>query len=405
METLSYNTLISLASEIAIIEKEERAKLPYTANIIDDDGIRINENAHSRILRILLNYAGHDYNYPIYHKFIDLLKDKCKLIKNVVIHIPNITTEKERIDILIDESPSYSIIIENKVCGAPDGQKQIERYIKKVQAHNVANDNIFVVYLTRYGYKKITDISLTAKAKKYLDYDDPKLCRFIELNYRYDLLPMFENVLEQIDLNKEPLLYSSLVQYIDFWKGKFNMRDGEQTINQKTSKHMTDKLNINSVQDCLKISTELESLQERVETKKDELMEHTLNENVIFPLKKKWGNKYTFEYKKLSDKIHISMTPPCWRYCCILIGIDENGVFIGVYGERITSVVAKNLKCYGYEKDEAGEDGFNEGCFKYLEEENLFTSEFWDIVDNGEIFKDLNKYIKEIITALDGKRL
>lgn len=53
METLSYNTLISLASEIAIIEKEERAKLPYTANIIDDDGIRINENAHSRILRIL----------------------------------------------------------------------------------------------------------------------------------------------------------------------------------------------------------------------------------------------------------------------------------------------------------------------------------------------------------------
>ena len=57
MKELSNDILIKLASEIANIEKEEREKLPYNANIIDD--IRIDENAHSRILATLLKYAIH----------------------------------------------------------------------------------------------------------------------------------------------------------------------------------------------------------------------------------------------------------------------------------------------------------------------------------------------------------
>lgn len=406
MEKLSYDILISLASEIANIEKKEREKQPYNANIIDD--IRIGENAHSRILRKLLKYAGHDNSYPIYHTFIDLLKKKCRSISNITIRKPNITAEKERIDILIDESPAYSIIIENKVCWADDQTKQIERYIKKVQAHNVNNENIFVIYLTNNGNKKVTDISLTTKAKEFLDYDDPKRCRYIEIDYKNDLLPMFKSVAEHIAIDKEPILYSSLIQYIDYWEGKFNMRDGEQIINQKTSKHMTNKLNISNVQDCLKISTELEKLNQTVNTTKDELMKKTLNEKVVIHLKKKWGDEYKFEYNKLSDRIHITMTPPCWKYSCILIGIDDDGIFIGVYGEKISTVVAKKLENLNpkYQKEEIGEDGYNEGYYKYfIEKENWETPEFWELVDNGKILKELKNNIKEIITTLEGKKM
>ena len=154
MKELSNDILIKLASEIASIENEERAKLPYNANIIDNEGIRIDENAHSRILTKLLNYAGHDHSFPVYQIFIDLLKKKCCSVRDIIIHNPKITSEKERIDILIDESPTYSIIIENKVCWADDQFEQIERYIKKVQGHNVPNESIFVIYLTKYGNKK-----------------------------------------------------------------------------------------------------------------------------------------------------------------------------------------------------------------------------------------------------------
>ena len=398
MEKLSDDILISLASEIANIEKKERAKLPYTANIIDD--IRIRENAHSRILETLLNYAGHDYSFPIYHSFIELLKNKCQLIENIIIHNPKITTEKERIDILIDESPSYSIIIENKVCWAEDQPNQIQKYIEKVQAHNVDNKNIFVIYLTRFGNKKVTDISLTAKAKKYLDYDDPKLCRYIEVDYKNDLLPMLESVVEEINIDNEPILYSSLIQYIDYWKGKFSIRDGDNKVNQITSKYMAEKLNISSVQDCIKVSAEIESLQKALVAKQNELMKQVLNEKIINPLKKSYSGEYDYELLET----HLKLVPSLWKDAYIYIGTSiDNTILIGVYGSNLTNVVVDILEKLGYEEDTGckGEKGYNKDVIS----NDLYSPEFWNLVDNGKFLKEIKKYIKEIITGLEGRRL
>lgn len=401
MKELSNDILIKLASEIAGIEKKERENLPYNANIIED--IKIKENAHSRILTTLLNYAGHDHSFPVYQIFIDLLKKKCCSIKDITIHNPNITAEKERIDILIDEShesPSYSIIIENKVCWADDQFEQIERYIKKVQGHNVPNESIFVIYLTKYGNKKVSDKSLTQKAKDILDYDDKKLCRFIELNYKDDLLPMFISSANQIDRDKEPLLHSSLIQYVDYWKGKFSMRNGEKKIAQKIAKYMADKLNVNSIQDCLKIADNLESLQNALDKKRNELMKQVLNEKVVEPLKKYLGKDYEFDL--LENCIRI--TPIRWTVAYIYIGTSsDNTIIIGVYGRKISNVASASLESVDYEKDIwcKGEQGYN----KDVVSSNIYSSEFWDLVDNGKILKVLKKDIKELITLLEGKRL
>ena len=398
MKELSNDILIKLASEIASIEKEEREKLPYNANIIED--IKIKENAHSRILTTLLNYAGHDHNFPVYQTFVDLLKKKCCSFRNITIHNPNITAEKERIDILIeDKSPSYSIIIENKVCWADDQSEQIERYIKKVQGHNVSNENIFVIYLTKYGNKKVSDKSLTQKAKDILDYEDKKLCRFIELNYKEDLLPMFISLANQINRDKEPLLYSSLIQYADYWKGNFSMRDGEKKIAQKTANYMADKLNVNSVQECLKISDDLESLQNALDEKQNKLMKQMLNEKVVEPLKKCLGDGYQFE---LSEFFNI--TPPAWKHAYICLYKDNNrDLFIGVYGSVFSCTTTNILQNAGYEEDIV--DKKEKGYFKSVSEANLDTPEFWDIVDNGKFLKELKKCIKDIISLLEGKRL
>ena len=397
---LSNDILIKLASEIASIENEERAKLPYNANIIED--IKIKENAHSRILTTFLNYAGHDHSFPVYQIFIDLLKKKCCSIKDITIHNPNITAEKERIDILIDEShesPSYSIIIENKVCWADDQFEQIERYIKKVQGHNVPNESIFVIYLTKYGNKKVSDKSLTPKAKDILDYDDKKLCRFIELNYKDDLLPMFISSANQIDRDKEPLLHSSLIQYVDYWKGKFSMRNGEKKIAQKIAKYMADKLNVNSIQDCLKIADNLESLQNALDEKRNELMKQVLNEKVVEPLKKCLGDGYQFE---LSEFFNI--TPTTWKRAYICLFKDDNrDLFIGVYGSAFTRTTTYALQSAGYEEDIV--DKNEKGYFKSVSDANLGTPEFWNLVDNGKFLKELKKFIKDIISLLDGKRL
>ena len=397
MKKISYDILINLASEIANIEKEEKAKLPHKANIIDN--IHICENAHSRILTTLLNYAGHDHSFPIYQTFIDLLKKKCCSIKNIIIRKPNIVTQEENIDILIDESPTYSIIIENKVCGAPDTETQIQRYVETVQKHNVANNDIFVVYLTLNGCKKVKDISLTPKAKDILDYDDKKLCRFIELNYKDDLLPLLESSANQIDIEKEPILYSSLIQYADFWKGRFCLRDGEKKITQKIVKYMEDKLNVNSVQDCLKISDNLESLKNALDEKQNELMKQVLNEKIVEPLKKSLGKAYEFSI----DDCYLYIMQPCWKHISIYIGkYKDKGFIVGIYGGNYKSnVIAKTLVDAGYEAESEEELDYN----KYVVNETVDSKEFWNLVDNGQLLKVLKKDIKKIIKLLEGRRL
>jgi len=396
---MSYDILIKLASEIASIENEERAKLPsYKANIIEQFHIR--ETYHSSILTKLLNYAGYDNSYPIYHNFIELLKKKnCRLIKNITIRKPNIVAEEENIDILIDESPTYSIIIENKVCGAPDRETQIQRYVETVQKRNVANKDIFVIYLTWDGCKKVKDISLTPKAKDILDYDDSKLCRFIELNYKDDLLPLFESSANQIDITKEPILYSSLIQYADYWKGQFRMRNEDKKITQKIAKYMANELNINRVQDCFKISDELVSLQTALKEKKDELMKQLLNEKIVEPLKKCLGKDYEFSV----DDCYINIVRHSWKHISIYIGkYSDNGIIIGVYGGDYKSkVIANTLYDAGYDAESEKELDYN----KYVVDETVDSTEFWDLVDNGKILKVLKKDIKELITLLEGKRL
>ena len=393
MKKISYDILINLASEIANIEKEEKAKLPHKANIIDN--IHICENAHSRILTTLLNYAGHDHSFPIYQTFIDLLKKKCGSVRNIIIHNPNITAEKERIDILIDESPTYSIIIENKVCWAVDQPKQIENYIKKIQNHNVSQENIFVVYLTENDDKKVSNLSLTTRAKKLLNYGDEKLCRFIELNYKDDLLPMFTSLTKQIDRDKESLLHSSLVQYADYWKGRFLMRDGEQEIKQTITKYMADKLKINNAQECFKISDELQKLQFALNEKKEELMKQVLKEKVMEPIKKYLGKKYEYELPKEN---RFRIIPSTWNHAYIGIEYDDYSFIIGVYGDQLSDIVVRSLESKEYERDKKG---YN----KYVIDEAFCSTRFWNLVDNGVLLKELKKDIKEIANLLEGRRL
>jgi hypothetical protein len=398
MKELSNDILIKLASEIASIEKEEREKLPYNANIIDD--IRILENAHSRILATLLKYAGYDKSYPVYHEFIELLKRKCCAIRSIKINNPKITVNKEFIDILIDESPMYSIIIENKVHWADDQPEQIERYIDIVKAKKTGEKNIFVIYLTKDGSKKVTDKSLTQKAKGILDYDDKKLCRFIELNYKNDLLPMFVSLVNKIDRDKEPLLHSSLVQYVDYWNGRFCMREADKKILQKTAKYMAEELNISSVQDCLKIQDELPLFQKTLNEKQCELMKQVLNEKVISSLKKCYGGDYEFIYMEEIKVAAIKIIPQSWNNSYIYLGAsNDDCIIIGVYGNNISKVAAKLLKAKDYKEDSW--KGYN----KYVIKKYFYSLDFWELVDNGSFLKEAKKYVKEILIALEGKKL
>ena len=201
---------------IARKEKE----LPYNINVIDE--LHANENAHSRILCKLLQYKDSSNKFRILEDLIQYISqlDGKEEFASIKILAPNITPEKERIDLRVIEKNKYAIIFENKVKGAGDQPNQLARYIKRTIDQKIPKEAIFVVYLTADGHEP-EEYSWILDDKNYKkDFHT----RYANLSFRMHILPWLkENILPNCII-KEELLISAVKQYIDHLEGLFLMR-------------------------------------------------------------------------------------------------------------------------------------------------------------------------------------
>ncbi len=206
-----YDDLLKLIDDFNEQYKEEQEKASYNLCLLDLCGA--NENAHTKILVQLLKYKA-DEKYPFLESLLERwfrninLRFDCRKIE--------ITFNKDFIDGLIKDNQK-AVIIENKIHYAQDQEKQIERYVKRVQEYGIELKNIYVVYLTRYGDKKVSKDSCSEELKK-------ELGGFVESNYCYCILPWLkEDVLPNCKL-KDDNLVSALKQYIDHLDGMCGQR-------------------------------------------------------------------------------------------------------------------------------------------------------------------------------------
>ena len=276
--------LLNLAKEISEIINKSRV---YNANIITE--LHANENAHSRILRMFLQYDDGKKEYPILRKFLEIPKVK-KIFGNKGFKNPVFSNEQERIDVLIEELGSFAVIVENKIKGATDQERQLERYIESVNAHGdgVPYDNIYAIYLTDNGEKIVDECSLTEKAKKKLNYNGSEdMGRFIPLNYRYDILPWLEKEVLPNCAYNEDLLISALKQYIDYLKCMFGIIENEEQkilIMEKLKKELDiNGEDIFALDKYLKTIEELECLKNRVVELKKDLVVNWVEEYIKKP--------------------------------------------------------------------------------------------------------------------------
>lgn len=192
--------------------EKELEKVPYNLCLLDLCGA--NENAHTKILVQLLKYKAHE-NHP----FLESLLERWFRNKNLKFNYKEleISFNKDFIDGLIKDDQK-AVIVENKIHYAPDQNQQIKGYVEKVEAKfRIDRNNIYVVYLTRYGDKKVTDNSCPKDLKE-------KLGGFVESNYCYDILPWLkENVLPNCKLKDENLI-AALMQYINHLEGLCGQR-------------------------------------------------------------------------------------------------------------------------------------------------------------------------------------
>ena len=349
--------LIKVAKELNELYKSKKAALPYSINVIRE--LHANENANSRILRGLLQYS-HNGQYPVLQSFIERLRAIADCPIDISIQNPELTNEQDnRIDLLIKEKKSYAIIVENKIWGASDQEEQIERYIDYVIDLGIPRRSIFVVYLTLDGNKKVSDISLTDKAKKHLGYSNKNNGRFICMNFKDDIMPWLETLMDLEETRNEPLLSSSITLYIDFLKEFFDAREEDIEIENYLEKQLMDKLQANSLKELLDTWEDVDKLQEIVSSAANKKIEGICRQKICNTLEKKGYHirAYDFQY----DYFDLEVDIPEWEKCWWAMESDKNILFSGIWRNPEKKVAKKNIAMLNgvFENSDDGYIGWN----------------------------------------------
>ena len=185
-------------------------------NVLDE--MHANENAHTRVLVRLLRIPS------ICDAFIQYLAMGPRNdLANQILPFEKNAYFVDCFSDYVDARIFYNrkvIIIENKVRDAPDQDAQIDRYVKMELEKRDPKD-IFVVYLTKDGTKKVQDYSFS-NAKQPLGYNGPETPgRFIEINYKEHIVDWLKNWIKfsLVDTQSQPYLRSGLQQYLHYLEG------------------------------------------------------------------------------------------------------------------------------------------------------------------------------------------
>ena len=152
------NTL-SLSRSFRQCYIENTEMLPVSINPLVDAHFnqRLRETAHSRILYSLLTGSN-----VVKKHFIKFFLDKDVSANDITIPYP----DKNRIDLTIKGKNSF-LIIENKVNGAQEQKKQVDRYVD-IASKIYPSKEIYVLYLNQDGYTYPSEYSLSSKVKMKL---------------------------------------------------------------------------------------------------------------------------------------------------------------------------------------------------------------------------------------------
>ena len=223
---------------------EAKEKLIPTVNIINILGNTYYEVSNSSLLYNILKIK---FKYD--NKEINFVKDFSEYIikeklgnDSVNINSSNINVYREerpsiesksRMDLFIN-SNNFEIIIENKI-GAGDQPNQLKDYynnrINENKNNDKIKDNIFVVYLTRYGYKP-SGVSIKEDERKKLE-DDNKICYLSH----DDMAKWIEDKI----LNNKEYEFLKEQKYQSIYSALIQIRDNEKFITKETEENKVEQ--------------------------------------------------------------------------------------------------------------------------------------------------------------------
>lgn len=398
MKEINNKELLELCSRIQELYFEGVNRLHYGANLIDE--LHANENAHSRILRMLIAYRG-DGTYPVFKSFLKLMTMHCGYAKDLKVCSPLFSNEEARIDVLIKDYKSekpYAIIIENKVCDAVDQDAQIQRYVDAVM-NDCPCERIFVIYLTKDKEKVVTERSFTQKAQAILGYTKESNGRYIPINYKDDILPWLEqDVLPNLPI-KESLLAASVKLYIDYLKGMFMMRENEKPVLNKLYAFMRNELNIQSITDSLSFYEKVGFLKSSIEAILFEDIDNVLNTYLYNPLEVRFPGLKIYGQNRDTEHFLFYVTVPQWGKAQISLNWDRRGQYIGIGNLSLDNPLDEMTRNILHER--LGGEGSTDWWpwYKYVNTliPNIGTTNIWKEVESGTVLTFFTQWISHVL--------
>lgn len=386
--------LIRIARELNKLYWSKKAALPYSVNVISE--LHAGENANSRILRGLLQYSRNG-KYSILQSFIERLRIIADCDIDISIKAPELTNEegneRGRIDLLIKEKKSYAIVIENKIWDACDQDEQIEKYIDYVDGLGIPKRKVYVIYMTRDGNKEISDKSLTDKAKKSLGYTNRNNGRFISMNFKDDIMPWLNTLMDLEEIQREPLLSSSITLYVDYLKAIFDAREEDLAIEKELEERLMEKLQIDTLKELLQTWEDIDKLQDIVSSKANHQIKSICENKICKAIEKRGYHVRTYDFQY--DYFDLEVDIPEWEKCWWAIESDKNKLFSGVWRNPEKKVAKKYIAMLNEIFDQSDDDYIGWNWHKDYE----LNDDFWLNIESHP-----TKFVKFIVNEIERVR-
>lgn len=228
----SLNNTLDFCCRISSKRTKELSSFPFLVDLLGDalHTENLRETAHCRILYGLLQ------NKDIQRDFIEyFLPDIDCSFESIEIPYP----DKRRIDLTI-KGDTFFLIIENKINGACEQNKQIDRYVQTALNYYSANE-IYVLYLCGESNKYPSEYSMSSDIKEQLG--DRIICR----NYKDNITPWVASVYEHVDFDEQPFLKSALLMYRTYLENKYNINSQYKEMNNKLDQTIIETLGLESM--------------------------------------------------------------------------------------------------------------------------------------------------------------
>ena len=349
------------------------------------NSFNVNENAHSRLLISLLKYK------PALCHFLNFLTKKKLNFDISLIDKPILTVEKWRIDGLVQEEGKYAFIIENKIHNAVEQKEQIGRYIDVCKQLGYKLKQIYILYLTRYAENKPT-------IQTWGNYKESDFAgRYVKIAYKEDIIVWLEEYLQVIS-ERETIVKSAVIQYIDYLKHVFNSRERFKEMDNKLQDFLVEKLQLtddNNVKNIDIITTKISEI--------DDLQKH------LKALVEITREKCLFEWK---NHLH---SQEDFKNCNFVVNTDDKYPNIYVVLEYKGKSFAAAIEYYRLNNEIYFGLGRHFSSQTLNEEIKYFFSDFlkdrefqsndwwygWKDTTFQEAYTDFSFFLKEVLDKLE----